>query len=130
MQAFSVHTNTQVPTRTNRPMNIGARTNPLARMHPSPAKYTLTHTHTTHTYTHPTRTPTPTQVREATGDVPDIWVNLAHIYVEQGQYVNAIKMVCLFIVFLVFGGGGRGAPPTCARLFSFARAHLRESANV
>ncbi|EDO34243.1 predicted protein, partial [Nematostella vectensis] len=32
------------------------------------------------------------QVREATADVPDVWLNLAHIYVEQKQYVSAIQM--------------------------------------
>lgn len=32
------------------------------------------------------------QVREATADVPDVWLNLAHIYVEQKQYVAAIQM--------------------------------------
>lgn len=34
-----------------------------------------------------------TQVREATADIPDIWVNLAHVNMAQGQHVNAIKMV-------------------------------------
>lgn len=34
------------------------------------------------------------QVREATADVPDVWLNLAHIYVEQKQYIGAIQMVC------------------------------------
>ena len=33
------------------------------------------------------------QVREATAEVPDVWLNLAHIYVEQKQYVSAIQMV-------------------------------------
>ncbi|XP_017492305.1 PREDICTED: RNA polymerase-associated protein CTR9 homolog, partial [Rhagoletis zephyria] len=32
------------------------------------------------------------QVREATADFPDVWVNIAHIYVETRQYVNAIQM--------------------------------------
>jgi RNA polymerase-associated protein CTR9 len=32
------------------------------------------------------------QIREATGDVPDVWINLAHIYVAQRQYDHAIKM--------------------------------------
>jgi len=32
------------------------------------------------------------QVREATGDIPDIWVNLAHVYLLQKQYDYAIKM--------------------------------------
>ena len=35
------------------------------------------------------------QVREATADIPDVWLNLAHIYVEQKQYVAAIQMVRL-----------------------------------
>ena len=33
------------------------------------------------------------QVREATADMPDVWLNLAHIYVEQKQYTSAIQMV-------------------------------------
>lgn len=32
------------------------------------------------------------QVREATADFPDVWLNIAHIYVEQKQYVAAIQM--------------------------------------
>ncbi|XP_066276427.1 RNA polymerase-associated protein CTR9 homolog isoform X1 [Branchiostoma lanceolatum] len=32
------------------------------------------------------------QVREATADMRDVWLNLAHIYVEQRQYVSAIQM--------------------------------------
>nr|XP_054761257.1 LOW QUALITY PROTEIN: RNA polymerase-associated protein CTR9 homolog [Lytechinus pictus] len=32
------------------------------------------------------------QVREATADVSDVWLNLAHIYVEQKQYISAIQM--------------------------------------
>lgn len=32
------------------------------------------------------------QVREATADVADVWLNLAHIYVEQKQYVSAVQM--------------------------------------
>ena len=32
-------------------------------------------------------------MREATADIPDVWLNLAHIYVEQKQYVAAIQMV-------------------------------------
>lgn len=32
------------------------------------------------------------QVREATADFPDVWVNIAHIYVEQKQYVAAVQM--------------------------------------
>lgn len=32
------------------------------------------------------------QVREATADLPDVWLNIAHIYVEQKQFVAAIQM--------------------------------------
>ncbi|KAH9640676.1 hypothetical protein HF086_010554 [Spodoptera exigua] len=35
------------------------------------------------------------QVREATADFPDVWMNIAHIYVEQKQYINAIQMNCV-----------------------------------
>lgn len=41
------------------------------------------------------------QVREATADIPDVWLNLAHIYVEQKQYVAAIQMVRLLGFFLI-----------------------------
>ena len=33
------------------------------------------------------------QVREATADFSDVWLNIAHIYVEQRQYVSAVQMV-------------------------------------
>lgn len=33
------------------------------------------------------------QVREATAEFCDVWLNIAHIYVEQKQYVSAIQMV-------------------------------------
>lgn len=33
------------------------------------------------------------QVREATAEFPDVWLNIAHIYIEQKQYVAAIQMV-------------------------------------
>ncbi len=33
------------------------------------------------------------QVREATAEMPDVWLNIAHIYVEQKQFVAAIQMV-------------------------------------
>ena len=33
------------------------------------------------------------QVREATAEFPDVWLNIAHIYVEQKQFVSAIQMV-------------------------------------
>jgi hypothetical protein len=32
------------------------------------------------------------QVREATADFCDVWLNIAHIYVEQRQYISAIQM--------------------------------------
>merc|ERR550532_3458493 len=32
------------------------------------------------------------QVREATADLCDVWLNIAHIYVEQRQYVSAVQM--------------------------------------
>ncbi|KAL3097804.1 hypothetical protein niasHS_000539 [Heterodera schachtii] len=32
------------------------------------------------------------QVREATADFPDVWINVAHIYMEQKQYVSALQM--------------------------------------
>lgn len=35
------------------------------------------------------------QVREATADISDVWLNLAHIYVEQKQYISAVQMVIL-----------------------------------
>lgn len=35
------------------------------------------------------------QVREATAEFPDVWLNIAHIYVEQKQFVSAIQMVSL-----------------------------------
>lgn len=51
------------------------------------------------------------QVREATADISDVWLNLAHIYVEQKQYISAVQMVractplvceycCLFLLFV------------------------------
>jgi RNA polymerase-associated protein CTR9 len=33
------------------------------------------------------------QVREATADFCDVWLNIAHIYIEQKQYISAIQMV-------------------------------------
>lgn len=32
------------------------------------------------------------QVREATADFSDVWLNIAHVYVEQKQYISAIQM--------------------------------------
>lgn len=37
------------------------------------------------------------QVREATADFSDVWLNIAHIYVEQKQYIAAVTMVCVYI---------------------------------
>jgi len=34
-----------------------------------------------------------THVRESTANFCDVWLNIAHIYVEQQQYINAIQMV-------------------------------------
>ena len=31
-------------------------------------------------------------MREATAEMSDVWINLAHIYVEQKQYVSAIQV--------------------------------------
>lgn len=36
------------------------------------------------------------QVREATADISDVWLNLAHIYVEQKQYISAVQMVTFY----------------------------------
>lgn len=32
------------------------------------------------------------QVREATADFANVWINIAHIYMEQKQYVSALQM--------------------------------------
>lgn len=37
------------------------------------------------------------QVREATADISDVWLNLAHIYVEQKQYISAVQMVMSYL---------------------------------
>lgn len=41
------------------------------------------------------------QVREATADISDVWLNLAHIYVEQKQYISAVQMVsgCIHLIY-------------------------------
>lgn len=39
------------------------------------------------------------KVREAIADFPDAWTNLAHIYSEMGQHINAIKLVFSFSLF-------------------------------
>ena len=31
-------------------------------------------------------------MREATAEFQDVWLNIAHIYVEQRQYISAIQM--------------------------------------
>ena len=35
------------------------------------------------------------QVREATAEFCDVWLNIAHIYVEQKSYVSAVQMVSI-----------------------------------
>lgn len=42
------------------------------------------------------------QVREATADFFDVWLNIAHIYVEQKQYVSAIQMVSKLLNIFYF----------------------------
>jgi len=44
------------------------------------------------------------QVREATADFCDVWLNIAHIYVEQKQFVAAVQMVglCFYRTFCSF----------------------------
>lgn len=42
------------------------------------------------------------QVREATADFCDVWLNIAHIYVEQKQFVSAIQMVSRLIALFSF----------------------------
>ncbi len=70
-------------------------------LHPPTHTPTPTHTHTPHTlgavlahkgYYREARDVF-AQVREATAELPDVWLNLAHIYVEQTQYISAIQMV-------------------------------------
>lgn len=45
------------------------------------------------------------QVREATADFCDVWMNIAHIYVEQKQFISAIQMarfnLVIFSAYLV-----------------------------
>jgi len=43
------------------------------------------------------------QVREATADFCDVWLNIAHIYVEQKQYVAAVQMVSVTCLWSVVG---------------------------
>ena len=33
------------------------------------------------------------QVREATANFADVWINIAHVYCQQKQFVAAIQMV-------------------------------------
>ena len=58
------------------------------------------------------------QVREATADFSDVWLNIAHIYVEQRQYVSAIQMYenCIRKFF---------RHPNVEILQYLARAHFR-----
>ena len=32
------------------------------------------------------------KVREATAEVADVWINLAHVYMDQRQYISAVQM--------------------------------------
>ena len=42
-------------------------------------------------------------VREATADFCDVWLNIAHIYVEQKQFVSAVQMVrTVFVICSIF----------------------------
>ena len=51
-------------------------------------------------------------MREATASFADVWVNIAHVYCEQKQYVAAVQMVGGWRgkigVFVGKGGGGCG----------------------
>lgn len=38
------------------------------------------------------------QVRESTADFCDVWLNIAHVYVEQKQFVSAIQMVSITVL--------------------------------
>lgn len=42
------------------------------------------------------------QVREATAEFCDVWLNIAHIYVEQKQFVSAIQMVNNYVQFTTY----------------------------
>lgn len=42
------------------------------------------------------------QVREATADFYDVWLNIAHVYVEQNQFVSAVQMVCWSLACFVY----------------------------
>ena len=41
------------------------------------------------------------QVREATADFCDVWLNIGHIYVEQRQYISAIQVPFLLVLQLL-----------------------------
>ena len=58
------------------------------------------------------------KVREATAEFSDVWLNIAHIYVEQRQYVSAIQMYenCIRKFF---------RHPNVEILQCLARAHFR-----
>merc|ERR1719376_784468 len=58
------------------------------------------------------------QVREATADFCDVWLNIGHIYVEQRQYISAIQMYenCLKKFY---------KPPNVEVLQYLARAYFR-----
>ena len=44
----------------------------------------------------------PLQVREATADFCDVWLNIGHIYVEQRQYISAIQVPSIYYYIMVF----------------------------
>ncbi|XP_034508170.1 RNA polymerase-associated protein CTR9 homolog isoform X2 [Ailuropoda melanoleuca] len=41
-------------------------------------------------------------VREATADISGVWLNLAHIYVEEKQYISAVQMVIVHLPGIFF----------------------------
>ena len=45
------------------------------------------------------------KVREATAEVPAVWVNLAHVYVQQKQYTSAIQMVSNIGIAIILNHG-------------------------
>lgn len=60
------------------------------------------------------------QVREATADISDVWLNLAHIYVEQKQYISAVQMVSpasgdfFYFVFVLYVHSGSHQTLSCS----------------
>lgn len=58
------------------------------------------------------------QVRDATVDVPDVWVNLGHVYMLQGQYASAAKMYDTALL----RNSGSNSLDSCALLLFHANA--------